>query len=624
MADNSSIAFQIYQSIEDKQKELIKKNAIKPEEIQELSEESFIEELQASVNFHTKNIRNNAVISEIYKEILKQVDKITDISQITTKSGIKLPEGIILESVKLATERTKIEIKDNNLENDNSDNNFITQFNNIENLEEKINFYKSLSEDEKEAIRKDIYTELFGKETADEILSQEKQPSCENSEFFKELGTEEQKDVREVINSNNITTYIMEKLGLDTNSFDFKLDMFSMGIVISRLKSSMEKHSKIDEKSFSDILDILTKEMNFSEEKARDLIMNFEEQYKINPNFYADVSKFQEHKKEARNAFSKYETPIKEFFAKKNIPYDKKTIGAFYKSFNKDGNLNINAFIVNLELLYDEKELALYDVSPKKWSLKSMIDLKEELARYLESSSLYADHTHMPEKAGLGKRPSNVEVPPKFHVSPPSSVEADLLGKTETELRKKITGSYIDNTSSNDVFADFLQKKSVKRDDALINDFSLESMESLLATTFGQDTKDKMFIGKTGYPEHVEEKSVDFLYTMKAQDLTVKQEPPVERVPKIPIDIVPEALEINIVGNPATTVNEEKRSPVAKITDIKRLIEKQGHRDDIAATIAKISEIRKNGIAPIEQGKNVEGETPNEQNPSTPSDEEKE
>lgn len=320
MADNSSVAFQIYKTVEEKQKDLIKKNAIKPEEIQELSEESFINELQASVNFYTKNIRSNVIISEIYKELLKQVDRITDISQITTESGIKLPDEMIREGVKLATERTRqIEINDNDLENDNRNTDLIIEFNNIESLEEKIEFFENLSEDQKEEILEELYVNLFGEESAKEILDRKEGTQLEKNEFFKMLTKEEQDRIKGTRATNNPLSDITEKLGVDFNEIMEKGLEVHMGVVVSKLMDSIESSGKVDDISYDMIYDFLIKKCNYSPEESKKFIIHFERKYKEDPAFLLDNKRHKDQKRRSIKYYNADKEEIREYLFQKGI-----------------------------------------------------------------------------------------------------------------------------------------------------------------------------------------------------------------------------------------------------------------------------------------------------------------
>ena len=608
MADNYSIAFQIYKTIEEKQNELIKKNAIKPEDIQELSEESFIKELQASVNFHTKNISKKSVISEIYKEILKQVDRISDISQITTSSGIKLPDEMIREGVKLATERTKIENVDNNLE---INNNFISQFNVIESLDEKISFYESLSDNEKEAIRKDVYTDLFGEETADKLLSQETDSPCEKSEHYNELEPENQEGVKEIVNSNNIVTYIMKNLGINVDKMHINLDMAEMGFVISRLKHSMDKNSRIDENASKEVLRVLIRKMNFSEEKAREVIRYFEEKYKEDPKFYADISEFKKHRVDTMQSYNSLEEKIKDFLQQKGIPYNEAVRDTFCRSFDKDGKLNIDAVIVNFELLQYDKVRYFSIEDLKTFKRIDMKNLKEDMRKFFDSKSINTNYQNIRNAKSSNLRQYNPE-------------------SFEEIKRKKIEEGYEEKISSNDKFDEFLKADKLDIERNLLSDFSLGKMSEMITDIYGSEFAQSMMVETQRSQERrdpfkrIEEGTLDFIYGIKAEELIMKEELPTEKKTEMPMDIVPEILDFNAGNNFVQAIEDKKTSSTTKIADIRGLIERQGHMKDILETIGKVSEIGKNGINSVEQEKNVDGEKTDDQKTSAPSDEEKE
>ncbi len=573
MADNSSIAFQIYKTIEEKQNELIKKNAIKPEDIQDLSEESFIRELQTSVNFYTKNISNNFIVSEIYEEILKQVDRISDISQITTSSGIKIPDEIIREGVKLATEKTKLEDTDNYFENNNNDNNnneLISQFNEIESLEEKINFYENLSDDEKKDIQRDVYSKLFGLDMAQTIIKQKNLQPLEENNIFNGLSETEQDEVRKIRESNDPLKYICESLGIDYSEGQNKFDRF--GMVISRLRETLEKKNEIDEGTFDTVSEVLVKVLKFSKEDAEKFIKNFEKKYKSDPDFLKKNLEYKEHRKKTAEKYESVKEPLKYFVKKNGLGKFAEIEDYIRDSFSEDG-LSLNTFRVNLSSYYDQKGLPMLSI--------------------LKDASIFN--------------------------------EEYLKAKEEFEELYPKGDSFLENSRILDV--------------ELLGNFNMNEMANMVEDIYGSEFKNSMLFLKSDFERSSIDKSLDDLYDVKGESIFLKEPTEEWRKKKTPPSIEAEDIIISSqseeiifdsshrkidIGIPQ--INElsfgdgqiETNTKTSKVLEIKRLIEKYGHKDEITGSITKLFEAARDG-----DGKEDE-EKKDETKKSTPSNEEKE
>ncbi len=163
MADNSSKAYEIYRFIQDMQKEQIKNKTIKPEDAIKISENDFIKELQDTVNFYTKGTTNPRIIDDVYSNISTMIKNANSIDEIISGKDIKIPVEVIAKSVDMAVQKNehnvvnvKEEIKDTQTAI------LITQFEALKLPEEKIKFFESLSQKDKEDLARKVIGKKFG------------------------------------------------------------------------------------------------------------------------------------------------------------------------------------------------------------------------------------------------------------------------------------------------------------------------------------------------------------------------------------------------------------------------------------------------------------------------------
>lgn len=164
MADNLSVAFQIYDKINQKQKEGVKNKTSKDEDIIDFSEHDFIEDLQKTVNYYTKNIEKATVIDDVYKNILKSVEGILNIDEITTSSGIRIPEKIILRSVDSAIKTEKA--KNGMDENLNKTEQIILA---ALAMKEAMTNYDNLSNEEKKQFNRELNNKVWGETLGEQV-----------------------------------------------------------------------------------------------------------------------------------------------------------------------------------------------------------------------------------------------------------------------------------------------------------------------------------------------------------------------------------------------------------------------------------------------------------------------
>lgn len=280
----------------------------------------------------------------------------------------------------------------------------------------------------------------------------------------------------------------------------------------------------------------------------------------------------------------------------------------------KSGDLDVPWFILQVSDWYKRRNIPnnyFYDET-------NMNQIKIDLKAILENKNIHIEQDLKRKETVFGDETNNDNL---FKNIRDSKV---ILGKSQKEIigRERIYETV--------PFSEILKLENKQKDKALLGDFSTDKMSEMISDMYSSDFVQNMMFGmekskKQEEPsKRIEEGTIDVLYSNKSEELSMEQETPTEKTSKMPIDIVPETLDFNVGEKLIQTAEDQKTSSVVKIADIRRLIEMQGHREDIVATIAKISEIGKNGIVPNEQGKKVEGSTQSEQNPDTPSDEEKE
>ena len=209
MADNLDFAYQIYRTIVKLQNKQIKDRTIKEADIIDISEGDFIRELQQDILNHTKGVADNNLIAEVYKGILKKASSIRDINEITVASKIKLPESLIKETVRdVVSNRENVkprDMNDNKLGDnlrrpDNNSEILVYTILNMSTLDDRMSFYKSLSDDEKDTVCHELAKETFGETFAlamtkffetkdDDDLNSQKEQKGEN------VFTEEEREI---------------------------------------------------------------------------------------------------------------------------------------------------------------------------------------------------------------------------------------------------------------------------------------------------------------------------------------------------------------------------------------------------------------------------------------------
>ena len=163
MADNSSKAYEIYRFIQDMQKEQIKNKTIKPEDVIKISENDFIKELQDTVNFYTKGTTNTRIIDDVYSNISTMIKNVSSIDEIISGKDIKIPVEVIAKSVDMAIQKNELNVLHANEEIKYTQTAIIiAQFEALKSPEEKIKFFESLSQKDKEDLARKVIGKKFG------------------------------------------------------------------------------------------------------------------------------------------------------------------------------------------------------------------------------------------------------------------------------------------------------------------------------------------------------------------------------------------------------------------------------------------------------------------------------
>lgn len=246
MADNSDITYQIYNTLVQLQEQQKRNGTIAKTDIIDISEKDFIQGLQQDVFYHTKGVLDNDAIDNVYKGILKKINSIKDIREVTFESKIKLPNNLIKECVTDELKRQKEQI---HFDSKTTGEIIVAegillyeQFIQLKNVEDRMAYYESLSSDEQREFREKLFETAFGKETGRQIAEAENQKEdLMKSEIFRNASKDEQGKAIKTLNRYNPLNYMFENLGLDFQKLESPIDRIEFADMFSCIHSLKSK-----------------------------------------------------------------------------------------------------------------------------------------------------------------------------------------------------------------------------------------------------------------------------------------------------------------------------------------------------------------------------------------------
>ena len=266
MASNEEIAFEIYKNIRDKQNKQIELGTIKEEDVIELAESNFIEELHKTILFQTASIEGFKdlnpklqveIVNSTYSNIFDSINKVNDVKELVSSDGIRIPNEIIKASI-----NTAIKINENDI-NQNKINpvdaaisvGAMAKLMQLETIEEKMEYFENLSEEEKEEVIGELIENNFGKEVGDRRKEvKEDLDLFKKSQSRKHMSKEKAEEIEEAMKREDPMFSIAEKLGLK----DFDVTDINKGGQLLIIIDDIKRNFGDKKPSFEELLECIS------------------------------------------------------------------------------------------------------------------------------------------------------------------------------------------------------------------------------------------------------------------------------------------------------------------------------------------------------------------------------
>lgn len=350
MADNQDIAFKIFDEINKKQKEQLKNKTLKPEAVIDFSEHDFVEDLQRNVNRYTKNIENTRIIDDVYKNILKSVEGISSLDEITTSSGIKIPESMILESIDIALN----EEKSRNFSNENKTTLAQIALNAVT-VKEFMNAYNEMSKDEQKEFKENLYNVAFGTEISKMVLEQEAiNEIMKESDPYKLATEEERNEADKVSERYNPLKYIYKGFGIDYEKINTPEKQLIFAGILTKLKANVRNGTEVIEEDLSDFL------YELGIDNPREFIANTFQKLQENPEGIKGITELEELLKRNQEKLFQHQDEIKQFLSQQFSPnlaevmtFDD-IVHCLATAFDEDGKINALKAQANIKYVLEK------------------------------------------------------------------------------------------------------------------------------------------------------------------------------------------------------------------------------------------------------------------------------
>ena len=376
MADNSSIAFEIYTTIIGKQNNLIKNNMIKEEDIIDITENDFIYKLQQTVNGLTADISDANIVAAVYTNILKKVDKADSFYEVFSKEDMEISSDIVRESINEV--RNSVVINSQEVKNPVEEavvagvaaGILLQGLNEAGDYNNQLAYYNSLSEDEQKALSHAVYSETFGDEGA--LLMDDhdrKTEMLENDPDFSDLPEGVKEEARRTIDLYDPLKYMAEELEFSIDSINGRANRTILMNSINKYIENVLSNEIINSDYIGGLKSEIILQLGLSEEEAQALFERLDTKLKEDPNFLQNMTILRErldrNRELIRGNIEEIRRKLAEFSNDGHIPTDQEIYDLCLTAFDESGRLNYTVICANI------KSNENYD---KSYSVRNMLD----------------------------------------------------------------------------------------------------------------------------------------------------------------------------------------------------------------------------------------------------------
>lgn len=376
MADNSSIAFEIYTTIMGKQNNLIKNNMIKEEDIIDITENDFIYKLQQTVNGLTADISDANIVAAVYTNILKKVDKADSFNDVFSKEDMEISSDIVRESINDARNSvvtTRQEVK-NPIEEavvaGIATEVLLQGLNEAVDYDSQLAYYNSLSEDEQKALSYAVYRETFGEDGASLMADYDAKTEILDSDSdFSGVSETVKEDAKRTMDLYDPLTYMAEELGFSIDSINGRANRTILLNSIDRYIENAVSNKRTEANYIEQLKSEITKILGLSDEEVKALFERIDTKLKEDPDFSQNMTKLNErldrNTKLIGDNIEEIRRKLTEYSTDGHIPTDPEIYALCLTAFDENGNLKYAVVCANI------KSNENYD---KNYSVKDMLD----------------------------------------------------------------------------------------------------------------------------------------------------------------------------------------------------------------------------------------------------------
>lgn len=360
MADNSSIAFEIYTTIIGKQNNLIKNNMIKEEDIIDITENDFIYKLQQTVNGLTSDISDANIVAAVYTNILKKVDKADSFYEVFSKEDMEISSDIVRESINEV--RNSVVINSQEVKNPVEEavvagvaaGILLQGLNEAGDYESQLDYYNSLSEDKQKALSHAVYRETFGDEGA--LLMDDhdrKTEMLENDPDFSDVSQAVKEDARRTMDLYDPLKYIADELGFSIESVNDRAKRTILTNYINQYVNNKIKNLNMSEDQVSILITEIAKVTGLDENEVQNILENLEKKLKEDPDFLQNMTKLKERLDRNRDLIEgnleEIRRRLTELSSDGHIPSNDEIYDLCLTAFDENGKLNYAVICANIK-----------------------------------------------------------------------------------------------------------------------------------------------------------------------------------------------------------------------------------------------------------------------------------
>lgn len=376
MADNSSIAFEIYTTIIGKQNNLIKNNMIKEEDIIDITENDFIYKLQQTVNGLTADISDANIVAAVYTNILKKVDKADSFYEVFSKEDMEISSDIVRESINEV--RNSVVINSQEVKNPVEEavvagvaaGILLQGLNEAGDYKSQLDYYNSLSEKEQEALSYAVYSETFGDEGASLMAERDRKTKIlDDDPDFSDLPEGVKEDARRTMDLYDPLKYIADELGFSIESVNDRAKRTILTNYINQYVNNKIKNLNMSEDEVSLLITEIAKVTGLDENEVQNIIENLEKKLKEDPDFLQNMTtlnkRLERNKALIRDNKEEIRRKLAEFSNDGHTPTNQEIYDLCLTAFDESGRLNYTVICANI------KANENYD---KSYSVRNMLD----------------------------------------------------------------------------------------------------------------------------------------------------------------------------------------------------------------------------------------------------------